>query len=288
VEGERSSGRVVGSRPILEGVRVVNLGINVPGAVAGGRLCELGADVTKLEPPGGDPVALAAPRWYARLVEGQEVRVVDLKAGLPADDLAAADLLVTSSRPAALERLGLGWEALHDAFPLLVHVAIVGHSTPDDSPGHDLTYTAAHGLVAPPLLPRTLVADLGGAERAVSTALALLVARERTGEAARAEVALADTAAEFAAPLRHGLTAVGGVLGGGYPFYGLYRARDGWVAVAALEPHFRERLLSELGLEDADHESLARAFAERSAADWTAWARERDLPLARVADCTSP
>ena len=145
MEGERSSGRVVGSRPILEGIRVVNLGINVPGAVTGGRLCELGADVTKLEPPGGDPVALAAPRWYARLVEGQEVRVVDLKAGLPLDDLAAADLLVTSSRPAALERLGLGWEALHDAFPLLVHVAIVGHSTPDDSPGHDLTYTAAHG-----------------------------------------------------------------------------------------------------------------------------------------------
>ena len=71
---------------MLAGVRVVNLGINVPGAVAGARLRELGADVTKLEPPGGDPTAIAAPAWYASLVEGQDVRVVDLKAGLPHDD----------------------------------------------------------------------------------------------------------------------------------------------------------------------------------------------------------
>ena len=268
---------------MLEVVRVVNLGINVPGAVAGARLRDLGAEVTKLEPPGGDPLALAAPEWYAQLVEGQEVRVVDLKAGLP-DELAAADLLVTSSRPAALARLGLDWETLHGAFPRLVHVAIVGHVSPDHAPGHDLTYAAAHGLLVPPRLPRTLVADLGGAEQAVSTALALLLARERTGVSGRVEVALADAAAAFSAPLLHGLTAEGGVLGGGYPLYGLYRARDGWVALAALEPHFRERLLAELGLDDADHETLERVFAERRAAEWAAWARERDLPLAQLSE----
>jgi len=269
---------------MLAGVRVVNLGINVPGAVAGARLRELGAEVTKLEPPGGDPTAIAAPAWYASLVEGQDVRVVDLKAGLPHDDLAAADLLLTSTRPAALERLGLGWEALHAAYPRIAHVAVVGHAPPDDgTPGHDLTYTGAHGLLAPPLLPRTLLADLGGAERAVSTALALLLARGRTGEGARAEVALADAAEAFAAPLRHGLTTPGGWLGGGYPFYGLYRASDGWLALAALEPHFRDRLLAELGLDAATHDVLADVFGRRSAAEWDAWARERDLPLAPVA-----
>lgn len=269
---------------MLEGVRVVNLGINVPGAVAGARLRDLGAEVTKLEPPGGDPLALGAPGWYAQLVEGQELRVIDLKAGLPDDELAAADLLLTSSRPAALERLGLGWETLHAAFPRLVHVAIVGHPPPDDTPGHDLTYAAAHGLLVPPLLPRTLVADLGGAERAVSTALALLHARERTGEASRADVALADAAAAFAEPLRHGLTAEGGALGGGYAPYGLYPTGDGWIALAALEPHFRERLLAELGLDEADHDALTRAFAERTAVEWVAWARERDLPLAQLSE----
>lgn len=269
---------------MLAGIRVVNLGINVPGAVAGARLRGLGADVTKLEPPGGDPLAVAAPDWYASLVEGMAVRVVDLKSRLPHEELAAADLLVTSSRPAALERLGLGWDVLHAEYPRLVHVAIVGHAPPDDDvPGHDLTYAAAHGLVAPPLLPRTLVADLGGAERAVSTALALLLGRERSRVASRSVVALADAATQFATPLRHGLTADGGVLGGGSPFYGLYRTSDdAWVALAALEPHFRERLLAELGLDDATHDALAQILSGRTAAAWAAWARERDLPLAAV------
>jgi crotonobetainyl-CoA:carnitine CoA-transferase CaiB-like acyl-CoA transferase len=269
---------------MLSGIHVVNLAINVPGAVAGARLHELGATVTKLEPPGGDPLAMGAPDWYALLVEAQEVRCVDLKAGLPEDDLSRADLLLTSARPAALKRLGLGWRALHVMYPRLVHIAIVGHPPPeDDRPGHDLTYVAERGLVSPPVLPRTLVADLGGAERAVSTALALLLSRERTGAAARADVALSDAAAAFAEPLGHGLTADGGILGGGYPFYALYRASDGWLALAALEAHFRDRLLVELGLREATHEALAGVFAGRTAAEWQGWARERDLPLTAIA-----
>ena len=134
----------------------------------------------------------------------------------------------------------------------------------------------------PPDLPRTLVADLGGAELATTAALALLLARERGGEAGYAEVALADAASAFAAPLRHGATAPGGSLGGGSPSYGLYPTEEGWLAVAALEPHFRGRLAEELGLDELTHEALADAFRARSAQDWEAWARERDLPLGAV------
>ena len=268
---------------MLGGIRVLNLGVNVPPSVAAARLQELGAAVTKLEPPGGDPLAAAAPEWYAALTHGQDVRVADLKAGRPDDVLAETDVLLTATRPQALERLGLGWEELHAAFPRLVHVAIVGHASPDaDLPGHDLTYVAGLGLLEPPALPRTLVADLGGAERAVSAALALLVARERGGEGGRVEVALAAAAEAFAEPLRHGLTRPGGMLGGGYPLYGLYRAGDGWLALAALEPGFRRRLLDALGLEDADAAELERRFAGRTVAEWVAWAAEHDLPLAAV------
>lgn len=270
----------------LAGSRVLNLGINVPAGVAAARFAELGASVTKLEPPAGDPVEAAAPEWYAELTAGHDVRRVDLKAGRPDEDLAAADLLLTATRPAALARLGLGPEALRASFPRLVHVAIVGHAPPDDGlPGHDLTYAAGHGLLAPPGLPRTLVADLGGAERAVSTGLALLLARERTGEAGHAFVALADSARDFAAPFRHGLTTAGSYLGGGDAFYGVYRASDGWIALGALEPQFRERLLRELGLDDATR--FAEVFARRSAGDWEAWAAERDLPLAAVRQTAS-
>ena len=129
--------------------------------------------------------------------------------------LELADVFLTAQRPAALERLGLGWDDLHARFPRLSHVSIVGRRSPEAGrPGHDLNYVGARGLLAPPELPRTLVADLGGAEAAVSAALAAVVNRERTGEGTHVEVSLTDAADRFAAPVRHGLTRPGGVLGG--------------------------------------------------------------------------
>jgi len=271
----------------LDGIRAVTLAVNLPGPLACARLYALGARVTKVEPPSGDPLAAFSPGWYAELAAGQRVVTVDLKSpdGCAALDtlLAEADVLVTSSRPRALERLGLGWAGLHARHPHLCHVAITGHPPPDDDcPGHDLTYVAAAGLLAPPALPRTLMADLAAAERAVSTALALLLARGAGGTGRHATVAIADLAAELAAPLRHGLTAAGAVLGGGSPAYGLYRAKDGWIALAALEPAFARRLAAELYL-PLDRASLEDAFARRTAAEWEAWARERDLPIVVVA-----
>ena len=269
---------------LLAGITVVNTGINVPIAVTGARLAELGATVTKVEPPGGDPVREYAPAWYAALTAGQQVLELDLKQrGALDTHLAAADLLLTSSRPAALQRLGLGWEPLHTRFPRLSHVALVGYPSPDaEVPGHDLTYSARHGLLMPPDLPRTLVADLGGAERVVSTACALVLARDRDGEGRFAEVALSDAALLFAQPWLHGLTTRDGLLGGGYPCYGLYESADGWIALAALEGRFSEGLLAALGEESADAATLQRWFRQRTSADWEAWAHERDLPISAV------
>jgi alpha-methylacyl-CoA racemase len=271
----------------LAGFRVVTLAINVPGPLAAARLRELGAVVTKVEPPGGDPLARFAPEWYGELQEGVEVIRLNLKdpeerSGLEGL-LAEADLLLTANRPAALERLALGWPRLRERHPNLSQVAIVGYPAPrENEPGHDLTYQAEHGLLAPPQNPRTLLADLAGAERAVAAALELLLARERGGGTGYVQVSLAGAAAAFAAPLRHGLTAPGGPLGGSLPGYGVYEAREGWVAVAALEPHFLERLEHELGLEGVTRDSLAKALLSRSAAEWEAWAAERDLPLAAL------
>jgi alpha-methylacyl-CoA racemase len=271
----------------LDAVRAVSLAVNVPGPTTAARLAALGATVIKVEPPAGDPLAAAHPAWYDELRAGQQVVTLDLKQTadrVRLDELLGpADLLLTSSRPAALARLGLAWAELHARFHRLCQVAIVGHPAPDqDRPGHDLTYAAAHGLVVPPDLPRTLVADLGGAELAATAAVALLLARERGGEAGYAEIALADAASAFAAPVRHGATAPGGSLGGGSPSYGLYRTAEGWLAVACLEPHFQQRLAEQLGLDDLTHEALGNAFRARTAEEWEAWARERDLPLGAV------
>ena len=271
----------------LAGIRVVNIGVNIPAGVAAARLTELGAEVTKVEPPHGDPLQPAAPDLYERLTAGDEIVRLDLKDESDFAELRelleASDVLLSSSRPLALVKLGLDAAALEVYWPRLVGVAIVGYGEPEEGrAGHDLTYLAGYGLVSPPDLPRTLVADLGGAERAVTAACALLLARERGIEPRYAEVRLADAAEAFAVPWTYGLTVPGGILGGGFPFYGLYEADGGWIALAALEPHFRNRLVEVLGVEPT-RESLAAAFAERTPEEWERWAKGHDVPLAAVA-----
>jgi alpha-methylacyl-CoA racemase len=275
--------------PVLGGVQILTLAVNLPGPVAASRLCDMGAAVVKVEPPGGDPLARMCPGYYAELSAGQEVVSLDLKDGedrASLDDcLESMDLLLTASRPAALGRLGISWPELHARFPRLCQVAIVGHPPPDeDAPGHDLTYQARFGTLSPPGTPPVLVADLAGAERAVSVALSLLFARERGQGAGYEQVALSEAARTFAGPLRQGLTAPGGVLGGGFAGYGLYRAQKDYVALAALEKHFWERLLGEFGIEGDERGDLERIFETRTAEQWEEWAAERDLPLAAVKD----
>lgn len=239
--------------------------------------------MVKVEPPTGDYLASAAPSWYEELRAGQRVVTVDLKsdAGRAEFDalLAPADVLIVSSRPSALARLGLTAERLQASHPRLCTVSIVGHASPHgDQPGHDLTYQAEVGLLTD-ALPRSLFSDLAAGSEAVSTVLTMLLARSQSGRGGWQEVALSSCAHALAAPVRHGLTAPGGPLGGGNPAYGVYRTSDGLLAVGALESHFLQRLLGLLQLERADAEPIARALAARPTRDWVAAGRELDIPL---------
>jgi crotonobetainyl-CoA:carnitine CoA-transferase CaiB-like acyl-CoA transferase len=263
-------------RPLV-GRRVVSVAVNLPGPIAARRLADLGAHVVKVEPPNGDPLARYAPDLYDELSAGMEIVVRDLKQAPLATLLVEADVLISSSRPSSLARLGLGPDAIA-AYPRLCHVAIVGYADGGaEAAGHDLNYQAAAGLVRPLQLPTSLLADVAGGERAAFAALALLAERERTGRGGATQVALADAATALAAPLRAGLTADGAVLGGGNPFYAVYAAQTGFVAVGCLEQQFADRLAAALDARTADE--LATAFLTRSAEDWERWARGHDLPV---------
>ncbi|OQX08677.1 MAG: carnitine dehydratase [Desulfobulbaceae bacterium A2] len=273
-------------KPLL-GINVLVLASNVPGPVAASKLARLGASVTKVESPAGDTLATWCPAWYQDLSEGHRLVLLDLKSSQGRDDMEGllqhADLLLTSFRLSALKRLSLDWQGLHARHPRLCQVAIVGYPAPEQNrAGHDLTYQAVLGLLTPPHNPRTFVADLAGAERAVTSALSLLYARERGLGAGYDEVALSQSAEEFAAPLRYGITAPAGLFGGTLPEYRLYETQQGWIAVAALEAHFRERLMAELGLTCLDKAELGRVFLSRTALAWEEWAAALDLPLAAV------
>ncbi|WP_460467708.1 CoA transferase [Calidifontibacter terrae] len=270
----------------LNGVRVVSLAINLPGPAAAARLVALGATVVKIEPPQGDPLAFGAPDYYRELAAGQEIVTADLKTAVGQElvwqRLADADLLLTSSRPSALRGLGFDWATVHARASRISQVAIVGYpGEKAETAGHDLTYQAANGSVVPPALPRVLVADLAGAERAAGEAIAALWQALHAGSGCYAEVALSDVAFDLAAPVRHAMTTPDGMLGGASPRYGLYETSDGYVALAALEEHFWRRF-SEAAAVTEDATQISEFFRSRTTAAWVGWALERDIPLAAV------
>jgi alpha-methylacyl-CoA racemase len=270
-----------------EGVTVVAMATNIPGPLTASRLHAMGAAVLKIEPPGGDALAAACPQWYRELCRGIDVRRLDLRA--QADlavlhaELSRADLLITTMRASALDRIGLDWESLHARYPRLSHVAIAGEAPPHaDRAGHDLTYQARAGLLSPPAMPRSVFADLIAAERACAAALAALLSQRSSGRGVRADVAILAAAGELALPLRYGLTTPCGVLGGALAAYALYPAADGWIALAALEEHFRARVRDVLGVDALDADALRACFASASMAHWEAIADAHDIPLAAV------
>lgn len=263
----------------LSGLRVVSIAQNVPGPVAVARLVAGGATAIKVEAPWGDPLEGLSKAWYDQLHAGVRVERLDLKspAGINTlnDLLAPADVFVASHRPGALARLALDADSLAARFPTLRHLNIVGDTAKPEEAGHDLTYQARAGLLHD-AMPLTLVADMVGAERAHAAVLALM----QDAPGSRRVVGLFDTLNDIAAPLRHGVTKPGGPLGGGNPAYAVYAAKEGRVAVGALEPHFRARLYDALGLLDGS--DLSTVMLTRTASEWEHWAEARDIPVVEI------
>lgn len=271
----------------LAGIRVVSLASNLPGPIAAAQLASMGARVTKIEPPAGDPLATVARAWYDELVADQEIVVLDLKQsgqrGRLDDYLADADALITAMRPSALSRLDL--HRLSETHPALVHVEIVGHDgDAAEVPGHDLTYQASHGTLCPPTMPLVPVADLLGAERAVSAAIAGLLSRTRVGRGGHYMIVLDHAAKMAGAAVRHGLMGPATPLGGALPTYRIYSTLDGYVALGALEPHFAARVSEHIG---RTIEELESTFKTGTTSYWEAIGRELDIPLAEVKAPTS-
>ncbi|SDH31669.1 CoA transferase [Variovorax sp. OV700] len=281
----------------LAGVRILSLALNLPGPAALLRCRGMGATCVKLEPPGGDPMALYNKVAYAAMHDGIAVQTADLKtdagqAQLQAE-LARTDVLLTSFRPSALGKLKLDWASLQSRHPSLCQVAIVGApGARAEEPGHDLTYVAESGLVTGTELPPTLYADMGGALLAAEAVLQATVhARSTAGaKGIYLEVALNASADWLALPRTWGLTQPEGAVGGAHAGYRVYPCADGRVAVAALEPHFAARLCEAAGVAPPDmfatatREGIAAWFRTRTRAELDAMARERDVPLLTLAD----
>ena len=284
----------------LNGTRILSLALNLPGPAALMRCARMGATCTKLEPlapaphTSADPMALYSPQAYADMHQGIRVVQAHLKteegqAALHAE-LECTDVLITSFRPSALIKLGLGWDALQARYPRLSLVRIVGAAGERaEEPGHDLTYLADAGLATGTEMPPTLYADMGGALMASEAVLQALLVRAQTGQGTLLEVALADAAAWLAQPRHWGLTTPDGDVGGAHAGYRIYPCKNGRVAVAALEAHFAQRLCEAAGVKIAHpvkdvfrpavHQAIAAFVASKTRKELDTLAEARDIPL---------
>ncbi len=278
----------------LRGTRIVSLALNLPGPAALMRLAQLGARCTKVNPPAGDPMQHYTPDGYEQLHQGVKQIVLDLKdaKGQAALHklLAQTDILLTSFRPSALTKLGLGWKALHKQYPTLSLIQVVGAPGPlAEIPGHDLTYQAEVGLVPGMELPASLFADMGGALMASEAALQATLLQKTTGKGTLHEVALSTAAAWLAMPRDWQMTTPKGPVGGAHAGYRIYPCKNGRVAIAALEPHFAQRLCEAADVKithpvkdlfkPAVHQAIQRFVAGKTRKELDSLAEARDIPL---------
>ena len=274
----------------LSGLTVVDFSTLLPGPLASLMLCEAGADVIKVEPPGGENMRRSKPSWgpdsaiFALLNGGKKCIALDLKNDKHRNGLLPlierADVLIEQFRPGVMERLKLDYATLSRINPRLIYCSITGYGQTgalSQRAGHDLNYLSETGLLAlnpgprgDPQLPPLLAADIaGGAYPAVINILLALAQRERTGRGQHLDVAMADSMFPFAfwalpnGWLGHGWPERGSnVFSGGSPRYQLYETSDGaLLAVGALEDKFWEAFCKTIELPEEFRERGCKPHA---------------------------
>jgi crotonobetainyl-CoA:carnitine CoA-transferase CaiB-like acyl-CoA transferase len=156
-------------------------------------------------------------------------------------------------------------------------------------PGHDLTYQAEVGLVPGLDLPASLFADMAGALLASEATLQAVLQQKTSGRGSCREVALSEAAHWLALPRQWKMTTPEGPVGGAHAGYKLYSCKDGRVAVAALEPHFAQRLCEAAGLSISHPvrdllkpdtaKAIAGFLATQTVDQLNALAQARDIPM---------
>lgn len=305
-------------RPVLAGVRVIELAGIGPAPFCGMMLADHGAEVIRIDRPGGsDPLSQDQGRDV--LLRSRRSITLDLKRPEAVEIVArlveTADGLIEGFRPGVAERLGLGPDVLMGRNPAMVYGRMTGWGQDGplaDKAGHDLNYISISGCLAalgadgePPLPPLNLIGDYGGGGMLLAFGFvsALLAARQ-SGAGRVIDCSMADGAAALMAgmwSLRHNDMWDRGrgrnLLDGGAPFYACYACADGhFIAIGAIEAQFYARLVDALGLGDdplfvAQHDRsrwpamkarLAAIFAGEPRATWTGRLQPRDCCYSEV------
>ncbi len=305
-------------RPVLDGVRVIELAGIGPVPFCAMMLADHGAEVIRIDRPGGsDPLAQDQRRDV--LLRSRRSITLDLKQPEAVEIVArlaeTADGLIEGFRPGVAERIGLGPEVVMRRNPALVYGRMTGWGQDgplSDKAGHDLNYIAINGCLAalgaegePPPPPLNLIGDYGGGGMMLAFGfVAALLAARQSGEGRIIDCSMAEGSAALMAgmwSLTHNAMWEGGrgqnLLDGGAPFYACYTCADGrFVAIGAIEAQFYARLVDALDLAGdplfaAQHDQpqwpamkarLTMIFASAPRVTWTGRLQHRDCCYSEV------
>ncbi len=284
----------------LRGVKVVEIAGIGPGPHACMILADLGADVIRIERPGGQALAGGTTMLLNR---GRPSVALDLKnpaaVQVVLDLVKDADVVVEGMRPGVTERLGLGPDDCLAVNPRVVYGRMTGWGQTGplaQAAGHDMNYIAITGSLfglgqdkARPHFPANLVGDFGGGSTyLVIGLLAALLESRISGQGQVVDAAIVDGTAHLNA-MTAAFLATGGyqeeraanLLDGGVPFYDIYETSDGLhLSVGALEPQFFDALVTMLGVKETcpgqadlgEYDEMRRVFTEtfaaRTQAEW--------------------
>jgi crotonobetainyl-CoA:carnitine CoA-transferase CaiB-like acyl-CoA transferase len=262
----------------LEGIRVIDLSLFLPGPAMTQVMTDHGAEVIKVEPPEGEPNRKIGPErdgvtvYFANTHRGKKSLCLNLKTAAGVEALLrlaeTADVFVESFRPGVVDRLGVGYAAVSARAEKIVYVSIsaFGQTGPyRDRPAHDLAVEAASGMLSVnlgwddrPAMPGVPCADMAVSNMALSGVLMALLRRQTTGKGDYIDIAMMD-ALIASLPNGYGLPvtekrqpiAKHERTWGGNAMYRLYETADGrFVALGGAELKFASNLLSALGRPD--------------------------------------
>ena len=294
----------------LDGIKIIDLSRMAPGPFCTMILGDLGADVIRVEEPGGgrmarerssDADAQDVTRRAAFNALNRNKRSIALN--LKSPDAQAilhklvkdADVFVEGFRPRVVSRLGCDYDTLSAINPRLVYCSLSGYG--QDGPysnlvGHDINYISVGGALGvigerggAPVIPYNIIADYaGGGFHAATAILAALMARQHTGRGQCVDVAMSDGVMYMMASLLSEYFAAGAVpargeagLNGGAPYYNVYRCRDGrYLSVGCIEPWFWSTLCRALGREDLIDGQFDPARSEHVQSELSATFAARD------------
>jgi crotonobetainyl-CoA:carnitine CoA-transferase CaiB-like acyl-CoA transferase len=288
----------------LAGLKVVDFSMFVPGPFASAILADLGAEVTKVEMPRGDPGRAYVPVQFATENRNKRSIALDLKKpeAKPVVErmVRGADIVLEGFRPGVAKRLSIDFESLKKLKPNLIYCSISGYGQTGpwrERPGHDVNYVAAAGALAfpgqwlkAPARSSLPVADMTGGAFAVIAILAAL----REGRGAYLDLSLFE-AAFFLAAMRHSLDPQVDPRAHLFPVNDVFETADGKrLTLGILEEHFWSNFVQLAPeLDDARFSSdalrrrhgdelsalISKVLKQRTAEDWIRLCEENDVPV---------